>query len=421
MSSRGLSKEEIKKRLIRLRNLDYLHEVQRFKIWHLRDENRELRKEIKALKLLASEQQKTIDDLKLQIEELRTIVFGRKKQKGESDDDDLLPPKEKNQRTSDSYKRPAPSDAEVMEIKNHPIDTCNFCHGALSKKETVVFFEEDIPIPIKKIVQKHLVEKGYCLKCRKWVTGIPLPPHKVTLGPNVQKYVCYLSVMCRLSYSQIKQVLRDSYSFALSEGEIAKILCRQATRFRPEYERLKEKIREESVIHLDETGWKILQGGLKSFAWVISGGQSGESAFLLGESRGAGNVEKLRGEDYKGVTVAEIFSDIEKNRHPSLRSIYTEKLEKLAVITRNDCKKMIRVKKTLFQNISKYLTCLSSPEIPLTNNLAERSLRHLVLKRKISFGSLTKRTADNLAILLSVLLSRRQRDPLNWFGVWLGV
>src|SRR3989344_368245 len=103
MSSRGLSKEEIKKRLIRLRNLDYLHEVQRFKIWHLRDENRELRKEIKALKLLASEQQKTIDDLKLQIEELRTIVFGRKKQKGESDDDDLLPPKEKNQRTSDSH------------------------------------------------------------------------------------------------------------------------------------------------------------------------------------------------------------------------------------------------------------------------------------------------------------------------------
>ncbi|MBI5401108.1 MAG: transposase [Candidatus Yonathbacteria bacterium] len=30
----------------------------------------------------------------------------------------------------------------------------------------------------------------------------------------------------------------------------------------------------------------------------------------------------------------------------------------------------------------KYLTCLSDSRIPLTNNQAERSLRHLVLKRK---------------------------------------
>src|SRR3989338_5868532 len=141
MSSRGLSKEEIKKRLIRLRNLDYLHEVQRFKIWHLRDENRELRKEIKALKLLASEQQKTIDDLKLQIEELRTIVFGRKKQKGESDDDDLLPPKEKNQRTSDSYKRPIHNNGlrqvmvEGRKTKNHRLTPGTSVPGRFSRKK----------------------------------------------------------------------------------------------------------------------------------------------------------------------------------------------------------------------------------------------------------------------------------------------
>src|SRR3989344_6170097 len=73
MGNRALPKEEIQKRLIRLRNLEFLHEQQRFKIWGLRDENRELKKEIKALKITVGEQQKTIDDLKLQMEELRMM------------------------------------------------------------------------------------------------------------------------------------------------------------------------------------------------------------------------------------------------------------------------------------------------------------------------------------------------------------
>lgn len=72
-------------------------------------------------------------------------------------------------------------------------------------------------------------------------------------------------------------------------------------------------------------------------------------------------------------------------------------------------------------NIQKYLTCLEDPRIPLTNNQAERSLRHLVLKRKISFGSLTKKTADNLAVLSSVILSLRQRYQSNFFREYLRV
>ncbi|MBI5401059.1 MAG: transposase, partial [Candidatus Yonathbacteria bacterium] len=59
--------------------------------------------------------------------------------------------------------------------------------------------------------------------------------------------------------------------------------------------------------------------------------------------------------------------------------------------------------------------------IPLTNNQAERTLRHLVLKRKISFGSLTKRKADNLSVLLSVLMSLKQRHQAGFFGEYLRV
>lgn len=469
MSKRGLPPEEIKKRLIRLRNVEYLHEIQRFKIWHLRDENRELRKEIKALKLVVGEQQKTIDDLKLQIEELRTIVFGRNRKKNrDSNDDDPAPPTEKMPRTSDSYKRPLPKDEEVTEVVPHPLNQCQ-CKTAVTRKQSVFFYEEDIPIPAKKIVRKHIVEKGYCPTCKRWLSAFPLPNHNVVLGRNVQKYICYLSVMCRLSFTQIQNVLSDTYALKISQGEIAKILERESIHVRPFFEQLKAKIRGEPAVHLDETGWKLLSGGDTSYAWVMSGAESKESVFLAGESRGAGNADKLLGENFDGFVVSDdygayrtlprhqlcwahllrkfrdmaqfgeipdiqrrqrkeeyarlclLYDDLKQNRIMERYDEFAERIACLSAIKPNDPRKLIRIKTTLRRNIPNYLTCLSDSRIPLTNNLAERSLRHLVLKRKISFGSLTKRTAENFAILVSVLLSLKQRYQSSFFGEYLRV
>lgn len=469
MTTRGLPPEEVKKRLIRLRNLEYLHEQQRIKIWHLRDENRVFKKEITALKTVVGEQQKTIDDLKLQIEELRIMVFGKRRKKERMDDDDPLPPPERVPRTTDSYKRPIPKDGDVTDIKSHPLLNECACGTKMAKRQTVIFYEEDIPIPAKKIVRKHIVEKAYCARCKKWQSAILLPNHKVVLGRNVQKYICYLNVMCRLSFSQTQQVLKDTYRFDVSEGEIAKILERESIRLRPFFEQLKVSIRGEPGVHLDETGWKLLQGGDTSYAWIMSGSESHESIFLVGTSRGKGNADTLLGEDFNGFVVSDdygayrtlkhhqlcwahvirkfrdlarsgemrenqrkqckeeyaklcvVYGDLKQDRVMERYDEFAQKLANLSMIKHNDPKKLIRIKTTLNKNIPKYLTCLADPRIPLTNNQAERSLRHLVLKRKISFGSLTKRTAENFAVLLSVLLSLKQRYQSNFFGEYLRV
>lgn len=468
MAKRGLPPEEVKKRLIRLRNLEYLHEQQRFKIWHLRDENRAFKKEIIVLKAVVGEQQKTIDDLKLQIEELRVMVFGRKRKKERADDDDPLPPKQKTPRTDASYKRPIPKDEEVTEVVTHPLATCQ-CGTEMTEKQTLIFYEEDIPIPAKKIVRKHIIEKAYCQKCTHWVSAVPLPNHKAALGRNVQKYVCYLSVLCRLSFTQVQNVLSDTYAFNISQGEIAKILQRESVRLRPFFEQLRVKIRGEPGVHLDETGWKLLCGGEQSYAWVMSGAESQESIFLVGESRGKGNAETLLGEHFNGFVVSDdygayrklnnhqlcwahllrkfrdmahseeisdtqkesckedyaklcaLYDDLKQRRDMQPYSEYTKRLANLSAIKPHDPKKLVSIKQTLRKNISNYLVCLSDGRIPLTNNQAERSLRHLVLKRKISFGSLTKKTAENLAILLSVLLSLKQRYQSSFFGEYVRV
>jgi hypothetical protein len=469
MTERGLSKEEVKKRLIRLRNLEYLHEQQRFKIWHLRDENRGLKKEVAALKAVVGEQQKMIDDLKLQIEELRTIVFGKKWEKEEHhdiDDDTPVVPAVVACRDPESYKRTPPKESDITGVTDHPVDMCRHCGGNVSEREVVTYFVEDIPLPQKKVVVKHIVEKGYCESCKRWNTKDPLPSAGVILGPNVKRYVTYLSVICRQSYGQIQALLEHTYNFEISQGEIAKILDKEGERMRPEYERLKAKIRGEPSIHLDETSWDLVMGdGFQRYAWTMTGGESFESVFVLGKTRGKGNATDLIGES-KAVVVSDdygayrkinnphqlccahpnrklrdlarsieitgnihdhcvrtyktfrkIYADIEDARKSDdPKSMYASLLERLKSFTVSDPldpAKLTRIKEQVRARAHNYLTCLLHSGVAADNNAAERSLRHLVLKRKISFGSFREKTAETLAILLSVLMSYKQRGTMT--------
>ena len=80
----------------------------------------------------------------------------------------------------------------------------------------------------------------------------------------------------------------------------------------------------------------------------------------------------------------------------------TKRLTNVATSTPLDPAPVTRLKTTLLRNIPKYFTCLLFPTITLTNNAAERSLRHLVLKRKISFGVQSHKGAEMMSTLFSV-------------------
>lgn len=77
--SSSLSQEEVNQRLIRLRNLERLHRDQRQRNDHLVRENRSLKERITVLESTVANQQKIIEDFRLQIEELRAMIFGKKK------------------------------------------------------------------------------------------------------------------------------------------------------------------------------------------------------------------------------------------------------------------------------------------------------------------------------------------------------
>jgi transposase len=59
-------------------------------------------------------------------------------------------------------------------------------------------------------------------------------------------------------------------------------------------------------------------------------------------------------------------------------------------------------------------TVLDHPQLPLTNNEAERALRHWVILRRISYGTRTDQGSRIFAILASVIETCRIRQQCPW-------
>ena len=475
-----LTEGEIKKRLIRLRNLEQLHLAQLKRNERLLEDNRKLTERVASLEARDREKDTLIAELKLQLEELKRMIFGRRGKKQQwledEDDDTTEEPRPRVPRTPDSYHRTLPKDKNVTHTEHHGIDACPDCSTPLEKIETRTFYEEDIVLPDTatvplKTVAKHEVERGWCRQCRAWRKAIPLPSAAVVLGKRVRLYICYLAILIRLSFSQVRTLLTTTYNFQVSEGEIASILGKEARTLRPEYEALKDRIRQQKGVHYDETVYKVVKEAQGNYAWVMTGTETNDAVFACGRSRGKGVAEELRSiADHVGITdgygayknmftrhalcwahphrklrdlagsealslesrahckdvfrsFAALYAEVEHARQRSFDALEREEaairlgvtFDAVTAVHPSDMPQLARIKTHLREEKRHYFTCILENGIPADNNKAERALRHLVIKRKTSFGSKTKRGAEAVSILTSVILSLWWRKPTHFF------
>lgn len=432
----------------------------------LENENQLLKQRVKELEEKDKDKGQKIEAMAYQLEQIKNKLFGKKPIQN-----CMFRKKEHKERDIFSYRRPIPT--AITRTEHHPVTACAQCQGTLAKRLVKTFFEEDIPLPIQKTVIQHDVEVGYCARCKQQSSGCHIPSKKAVLGGNVKKYVCILSIANRLSHAQIQDHLKDVFDLQISTGEIGNILQTEADSLRPQYETLKESILTQKGIHYDETGWKVQKeepdGG--TYAWVATGTENNDTVFSLGRNRGHGNIDDLgRGklgisDDYgayknafeehqlcwahpqrkfrdlaesktfegkqKQQTVStyhqfsQLYRSIQKKIGTDLSPYLKKKFQRVfttvsAPHTR-DPAPLTKLKESLRRNKEEYFTFLSHPGIPIDNNKAERALRHLVIKRKISFGSKTQRGAETTSILASVVLSLKWNDPGNWFKTYLAL
>lgn len=463
-----LSPKEINRRMVQWRNDRALEPQRKRRIEELEQRCARLERE-------NAEKDFIIEKLLLRVEQLEIMVFGRKKKKSKDHDD--LPPAssgtlEGPSRSAASYRRAIPKQEDITDQIRHFLRTCPDCGHALHRRERVTRFVEDIPLA-KKIVIEQTIERGFCHHCGKVKSAMPITSQHCTLGPNVRLYVLFAVTVLGQTFEKIKTHLEMLHRLSVSDGELAVIIREGHCKLLPAMEDIERKIRKSPAAHYDETSYPVQRGEQGNYAWVKTSSNGPETVFRLGRTRGKGNAIELRGPPSDQVGVSDDygaydalfknhalcwahplrkFRDLAKSSALSLEHhdqclTFYEKfcaLERAVALTLtaslSDCERqkaaakfavemdtlmmpdaidpslLAKLKNTFLNNREKYLTCLRIPGVPMTNNKAERSIRHLVIKRLLSFGSRSQKGAQAMQTIFSVLLTLRWRNPKDYFA-----
>ena len=415
------------------------------------------------------------ETFRLRLEQLETMVFGRKK-KPDDDDYPSLPShtdeSSKPPRSNASFRRATPPEEAVTKRTRHILSDCPDCASSLRRRVTVTRFVEDIPLA-QKIVEKQTIDRGFCPQCKKTKTPVPVSSQHCTLGPNVRLYVLFAVTVLGQTFEKIKAHLQGLHGLSISDGELAAIIQEGHRKLLPALQDIETTIREAPVAHYDETSWPMQSGEQGNYAWVKTSAIGPETVFRLGRTRGKGNAEELRGPSSLQVGVSDdygayrhlfqhhalcwahplrkfreladsgalseehheqckhfyerfrsfersialtVAAPLEKKERAAVAQTFRRKIMTLMQNDELDPPALATLKNTFLEHHEKYLLCIRIEGVPMTNNKAERSLRHLVIKRLLSFGSRTQQGAQAMETILSVCLTLWWRKPRDYFG-----
>jgi len=116
----------------------------------------------------------------------------------------------------------------------------------------------DIPVPKVEVTEYRSYSK-ICPRCNKshsskFPNNVTQP---TSYGVNLQTLVTYLNIQNHIPYNRIKEFMLDFYHQNISEGTICNILNKGSTNLKEAEKIIKSKIIKSPQLHVDETGFYV--------------------------------------------------------------------------------------------------------------------------------------------------------------------
>jgi len=176
--------------------------------------------------------------------------------------------------------------AQPDEILVHSLTACHFCHTSLSEvpvhrlEKRQVF---DLP-PIKWFVTEHQAETKCCPHCSKTNTAdfperVKAP---VQYGATLPAWTSYLNTYQLLPLKRIAQLFEDLTGHGPSEATLLSHLQQMYEALAPAEEQIQQSLLQSSVIHSDETGFRVDGSG----AWMHTVSNAAFTQLTVHRSRG---------------------------------------------------------------------------------------------------------------------------------------
>ena len=355
----------------------------------------------------------------------------------------------------------------------HKPHECAHCRGIFLEESMACLLGKrqifDVPEPRIEVTE-HRIYGHVCKGCGHFARGV-FPQEisaPVQYGERIQNIAVYLQNHQLLPEDRAAEAIKDLFELGMSAATVAAINGRMAEKLTPKIKQIEQVVAAAKIKHLDETGFRV--GG--KLRWLHVTGTKFLTHYRAEEKRGAMplnmrgimvhdhwkpyfkmenvshalcNAHHLRelkaaheidGEEWAGwmvvllyrmhkVTQRHIFEgtkpDIESEN--KLMRLYDQILEQglhdhesLPPLKSKTGRKSSRRRKghNLVRRLARckreVLCFWHDHDVPFTNNLAERDLRMMKVRQKISGGFRTMTGAKNFATLRSFISSARKQS-----------
>lgn len=366
-------------------------------------------------------------------------------------------------------RREQPAPKQVDKTKKARLHGCPQCRGRLSDIHKHEQYVADIP-KIRPIVTRYVTYSGYCAGCHKRVrsqhpeqTSQATGAAGVMVGPRAKALAADLKHRLGGSYGKVSETLNDAFGLQVSRSGWCQADQRLAEAARPVYQDLIDVVQHSSVVHADETGWRI--GILSAWLWVFANQEV--TVYAIRDNRSSDAVVEILGKKFTGVLASDCFvayddqrlkawlkqkclshllKDLKEmeesktgravhfardgtavlqaalllkaekpNLDPATFAQQAQALETQLDVLISKKRKLkdkdnIRFARRLRKHRPHLLRFLYVDGLDATNNLAERQLRPGVIIRKTNGCNRTRGGAQTHSILASILVTCRQHS-----------
>jgi transposase len=321
---------------------------------------------------------------------------------------------------------------------------------------------------------KHIYFETLC-PCGHWSRALPGRCEEETTwsvklsechlaGPMLVAFICALTQRMRLSRAKVREFLSDWLGLSLSTALINQCVHEAARALEPVVEQeILTTVRNVELAYADETSWK--EHGKLLWLWVFTCATA--TLFIVGR-RTRAMVQQVLGEGFRGWLMSDGYwayreldqrlrclphiirkaRALEEGFEAEGRALGRHVLDVIAAVMQvvyeargtpaqgglrerhspllkgllehclrlADCahEKTRALAHELLNDWDTFWVVLDHPELPLSNNEAERALRHWVIARRIGMGTRTPQGTRAFALLASVIETCRKRSVSPW-------